>query len=74
MLNKLLKQFLQILKLFTFSYESLLNFLHDLQINKNFDLTSDVPDSQFQVRPDPDPDFFFKLESGRNRIRIFFSN
>ena len=47
---------------------------------------SDVPDPQFRVRPDPDPDFFFKsgsgrtrivlsnLESGRNRIRIFFSN
>ena len=27
--------------------------------------TSDVPD--------PDPGSFFKLESGRNRIRIFFS-
>ena len=33
---------------------------------------SDVPDPQFQVRPDPDPDFFFKLGSGR--IRIVFSN
>ena len=33
---------------------------------------SDVPDPQFRVQPDPDPDFFFKLESGRNRIRIFF--
>ena len=24
----------------------------------NFKNTSDVPDPQFQVRPDPDPDFF----------------
>ena len=37
-------------------------------------LSSDVPDPQFQVRPDPDPDFFFQLGSGRNRTRIFFSN
>ena len=35
---------------------------------------SDVPDPQFQVRPDPDPGFFFKLGSGRTQIRTFFSN
>ena len=34
--------------------------------------TSDVPDPQFRVRPDPN--FFFKLRSGRNRTWIFFSN
>ena len=27
---------------------------------------------QIRIRPDPDPDSFFKLESGRNRTRIFF--
>ena len=34
--------------------------------------TSDLPDPLFRIRPEPDPDIFFKLISGRNRIRIFF--
>ena len=25
-----------------------------------------------KIRPDPDPDLFFKLISGKNRIQIFF--
>ena len=40
---------------------------------------SDVPDQnpdflKIRIRPDPVPDFFFKLESGWNQIRNFFSN
>ena len=31
-------------------------------------LNSDVPDQKFKVRPEPDPDFFFQLRSGRIRI------
>ena len=27
---------------------------------------------QIKIRPEPDPDLFFKLISGRNRTRIFF--
>ena len=33
--------------------------------------SSDLPDPLFSIRPEPDPDFFFNLVSGRNRIRIF---
>ena len=36
-------------------------------------MSSNVPDRQFRVRPDSDPDFFFKLGSGWTRIRIVFS-
>ena len=35
-------------------------------------LTSGVSDPQFKIRPEPDPDLFFKLGSDRNRNRIFF--
>ena len=69
---------------FVFSYT--INLMYTYL--KNHIKISDVPDPQFwvqldpdpefffqiRIRPDPDPDSFFKLESGRNRIRIFFSN
>ena len=45
-----------------------------LVIYQNRISISDVPDPQFRIRPEPDPDLFFKLGSGRIRNRIFFQN
>ena len=51
----------------------------NLKLNYNLfvgslNIISGLPDPLFRIRPEPDPDFFLKLISGRNRIRIFFSN